>query len=300
MNKKLGFISLLGTALLFGSTGIWIRILSTHLTVYQQIMLRNAAGVVVSLLVILLNGRLASLKNKNLPIAALLALSVTVPLTILFNAIAILHLKISVATFMFYAGEILLSYLFGVLIFKERMTRLKIVSLLIAFVGLSCFLYPFSWTLINWSILWGLAAGGVGAVANIFRKSLSQTIDRLVLVLLGLMGGVVLSGILLVTSREVTPFTLQLPGYIWVVGIGFGILLVVSNFWMMTGFKNFDLGLGGLVLSAELFFATIFGFLFLHETPLPNELIGGTLIFIAVLLSNEGFLKHRFTPKTSR
>jgi len=288
MNKKLGFISLLGTALLFGSTGLWIRILSTRLTVYQQLMLRNVAGAIICLVILLLGGKLALLKRKKLPIAGMVILTVTVPLAILFNAIAILNLKIGVATFMYYAGEIVLSYIFGVAFFKEQMTPNKIISLFVALIGLSCFLYPFSLKIINWSILWGLAAGGVGAVANIYRKGLSQTIDRFVLVMLGLLGGVVMSGILLFISHETIPFTLQLPSYIWLVGIGFGIILVVSNSWIMTGFKNFDLGLGGLVLSAELFFATIFGFLFLHETPLPNELLGGILIFVAVLLSNEG------------
>lgn len=291
MNKKLGFVSLLGTALLFGSTGIWIRILNTHLTVYQQIFLRNVAGTLISLIVLLMGGTLIKLAKKKLPIAGLLTLSVTVPLSILFNAIAILHLKIGVATFMFYAGEIVLSYVFGVAFFQEKITRRKLFMLILAMAGLSCFLYPFSWSLINWSILWGLAGGGVGAVSNIFRKRLSQSVDRLFLVFVGLLGGVVLSSILLFTSHEPTPFTIAVPAYIWAVGIGFGLLLVVSNFWMMTGFKNFDLGLGGLVLSAELFFATIFGFLFLHEVPLPHELLGGILIFLAVIFSNEGLLK---------
>ncbi len=293
MNKKLGFISLLGTALVFGSTGVWIRILNTHLTVYQQLFLRNTAGTAISLMILLVGGTLIKLAKKKLPIAGLLALAVTVPLSILFNAIAVLHLKIGVATFMYYAGEIVLSYIFGVTFFQEKITKRKMFMLLLAMIGLSCFLYPFSWSLINWSILWGLASGGVGAVANIFRKSLSGTVDRMFLVCLGLFSGIVLSVIMLLVNHEPTPFSLAVPTYIWLVGIGFGALLVLSNFWIMTGFKNFDLGLGGLVLSAELFFATIFGFLFLHETPLPHELLGGTLISLAVIFSNEGLLKTR-------
>lgn len=286
MNRKLGFLSLLLTALLWGSTGVWIRILNSNLTVYQQLYLRNIAGVIICFCILFLGHVFQTLHRKKLPVLELCILTLIVPIAIIFNAIAILRLKIGVATFMYYAGEILLSYLFGRIFFRERLSLLKWSSLVIAIIGLSCFMYPFSWSLINWSIGWGLASGALGAVANIFRKKLSGSIDRFFLVFLGLLGGVILSGIMLAVLKEPTPFTLQLPSVIWITGIGFGVLLVVSNYLVFTGFNNFDLGLGGLVLSAELFFATIFGYLFLHETPLPNELIGGILIFLAVLLSN--------------
>jgi drug/metabolite transporter (DMT)-like permease len=55
---------------------------------------------------------------------------------------------------------------------------------------------------------------------------------------------------------------------------------------LLYGFQNFDVNIGTVILASELFFATVLGYLFFREIPTNHELIGGTLIFCASILSS--------------
>ena len=66
---------------------------------------------------------------------------------------------------------------------------------------------------------------------------------------------------------------------------------MVNNYLMIIGFNNFDLNLGTIVLSSELLFASIFGYLIYKEVPTINELIGCGLIAFSVIISHVNFKK---------
>jgi len=65
-------------------------------------------------------------------------------------------------------------------------------------------------------------------------------------------------------------------------------MLFLSNL-LLFGFQHFDVNVGTVILATELFFATIFAFLLYHETPVPNEVVGGCLIFAASIVASVNF-----------
>jgi drug/metabolite transporter (DMT)-like permease len=137
MNKKLaGFSSLLAAGITFGSFGIWIRLLSQELTIYQQIVFRNAIAMIFAIGIIVIIGKGFSADFRKVKKSNLFLYGLTVPLAVIFYNIAILNIKIAVTTFAFFIGSILFSWIFSVVFFKEKITTLKVLSLISVVIGL--------------------------------------------------------------------------------------------------------------------------------------------------------------------
>lgn len=64
-NRRTGFLALLMTSFLFGSYGLWIRILSSGLNTYQQIALRYLLGGLFLFLIIRIKKERISLQNVS-------------------------------------------------------------------------------------------------------------------------------------------------------------------------------------------------------------------------------------------
>jgi len=290
MNKKLfGFTSLLLAGITFGSFGVWIRLLSKELTIYQQIVFRNVIAMVFAIGIIVTGKRLitgfAKVKKSNLFLYGL-----AVPLSVVFYNVAILNIKIAVTTFVFYIGSILFSWIFSVFFFNEKITILKVSSLVSVLIGLVFFIWPLSLSSLNIGFVAAIISGLLDAVANGFRKDLAGKIDKFILVFITTLGGVVVSGLMMFYFKQNFNFISSLSVNTWAVGLMFGFILVAVNYLLLVGFQNFDLSLGAIILSSELIFALLIGLLIFGEKPLPKEIIGGLFVMAAVILPNLNLL----------
>lgn len=285
MNQVLGFSSLLLAAVSFGSFGIWIRLLNNYLTPYQQIVLRNIFAFIISLLIIIIWKRWRfSISGFDWIKTALY--SVAIPISVLLFNFSVLNTKISISTSAFYSGSIIVSSLLGAVIFKEKLTKKGISSLVLSIIGLLLFSYPQREGLPIVGLILGLLSGFADSIANVFRKELPQKIDKLILLLLTAVGGVVVSGVMgFFSSEGLIPLT-GIPVIATIICVIFGALLVLNNYLLLLGFQNFKLGIGVIVLSAEIVFATIFGFAFFREIPSTNEILGGALVLLAIIIPN--------------
>lgn len=290
MNKRLGFFSLLLAAISYGSFGVWIRLLNQEMTIYQQIVFRNVIAFVLAIFIIIL-GKKYRINFKNISKKNLALYALVIPLSVIFYNIGILNLKIAVATFAFYMSSILFSELIGLFIYKVELMVADIVSLILVVVGLIFFVFPFSFNAINIGFWACLISGFFDAAANGFRKDLAGKLDKFVLISLTAVGGILVSGIMMTSFHQSLSFFSNLSPFSWFIGIVFGILLMLVNYLLLIGFQNFELGPGVITLSAELFFALIFGLLFFREFPTTKELIGGMCILAATIIPNINWLR---------
>ena len=282
-NTTVGFLSLLGCAIIFGVFAIFIRLLSAELDPYQQIAARNTIGFVVAIIIVTVLKSSWSFNQVERKHVLLYALSY--PLVIIFYTLAVTHTKIGVAIFATYTGSLPTAILIGILVFHESMTRTKAMALGLVFLGLVFFVYPsYSTNALNIGFFMGLLSGVVEAISNFYRKFLAGKIDRFMLVAIQLLGGLVIAGILMAFSGS--SFTPSVSLSTVFVAFGFGVLIMLISFLLLIGFQNFDLGVGTLVISSEIFFGTLFAFLVFHEVPDTYEFIGGLLIVLAVIVLN--------------
>ena len=287
--KLVGFTSLFLTAAIFGSFGIWIRLLSKELGTYQQIVFRNLFALLFALLFIFLsklNFKKVAAVNK----LRLIAFTLIVPLVVILYVFAILNAKISVVTFAFYAGTIAASWILGMIVFKEKINKTGLISLFLVLIGLMFLGYPFSLSTLNFGFLIAFAGGVLDSVGHVLRKGFGEKVDKFILVFLTAVGGILVSGAMIIFSKDALNFFPQISSTGWIIGGIFGFSLVAVNYLLLQGFQNFALSLGSIVLVAELFFATVFGMIFLKEFPTRMELIGGIFILVASVLPNLGGL----------
>jgi len=290
MNKTKGFLSLLTAGFLFGFFGILVRLLNSQLSNYQQILFRSVVGFVLASLIIILFKRKISFKNISL--INLFFFAVSLPLTIIFYTLSILKTKIILAVATLYLGSILFSLLSGILFFKEKLTVKKGLAIISSIIALYYFTIPFSLTNINIGLIFGILSGFMDALSNSFKKHLGGKVDRFLLIAIQMMGTIIVSLALMFYTKTLT--IPQISPFILSVGLIFGFFLMLNNYLMLVGFHNFDLNLGTIVLSSELLFASIFGYLFYKEIPTFNELIGGGLITFSIIIAHLNFKKKNY------
>lgn len=290
MSKKLiGFSALFITSLLFGSYGLWIRILSTQLSAYQLITFRYAIGTIVLLAVIFLRREKISL--IGIPKLHLALFSISLPISFILFTFSMMYTKISVATVGFYLGTILLGFILGAIVFKEKLKLLNLLDLVLAIIGLSIMLYPFSLANLNFGFIIGIFSGVFYSIGSVFKKSLQNKISRLWLITIIAVFCVIITLPFVMLSANPIPPALNTE-VILVAGI-YTLIALSAEYLTIVGFQNFDLNWGSVILSGEIVFAGLIGLFFFQETLSSRELIGLAFITLAVLLPQLSFVNKK-------
>ncbi|MCL5091096.1 MAG: DMT family transporter [Patescibacteria group bacterium] len=289
MNKFKSFFALLASGIIFGTFGIWIRLLNKELTTYQQITTRSFIGFFFAVIIaFLLKQRLSLNKVNKLHLFGYLFFS---PLDGIFFVLAMLNTKIVTAIFAFYASALLSSFFIGKIFFKEKITSVKFFSLLLTVLGLFLLSYPFSLVNFNLGFLFGIISGFFDTGVNVFRKLLSGKVERFVLAGMQMFVVAVVTLLLMGVINQALPVNISISTLIVV--LIFGFLLMSISFLTLVGFQNFDLNLGTIVISSELVFAPIFAAIAFREYPTIKEILGGFLIAFSILVPNLSFFKKK-------
>lgn len=282
MNKIKGFFALLGTGFVFGSFGIFIKLLGHELNSYEQVVFRHLVGlgVVIALgFFIKIDWSLKRVKKKYVFFYCLLY-----PLSILFVTLAFMKTKVAVAIFSVYASEITTSLVLGNAFFQEKLTKIKLFSLILVVLGIYSITYPFSIKHTNMGMIYGVLSGFLWSISNAFLKHFDKKIERSLLVFLQMLSGTVIGSALVLI---VNGYGYRIPSIsinAWMVGLAFGALLVLVGYLLVYGFQNYDLNLGTIVVSSELFFTPLFAMIIFKEIPTFFEILGGVFIALAVVL----------------
>jgi hypothetical protein len=85
-----------------------------------------------------------------------------------------------------------------------------------------------------------------------------------------------------VLSHE--PWLIPTTIEVWVGTVGLGIIWIVTGLTIIYGFARVDASLGSIVMLAEIPLALLMAYLVYQETLSPHQILGGILIFIAILL----------------
>lgn len=285
MDRVKGFSALFLAAILYGVNDILIKVIGTQATAYQQLAFRSAVGAIIILAVILLTR--PSWDTKQTSKTSLLIYAFSFPASFILFTLAILNGTIVSVVFAFYAGAFLFSFFVGALFFKETITTQKTIGLFLVLLGLFCFTYPFEPQDISLGFLLGLLASSVMVLTNSLSKHLAENVHYEILSLLQMTAGAVV-GSLAIMALDQT-FLPKMTAPIAVTVIVSGGLLAAVIFLAAYGFKHFDLHLGTIVVSLELFFAPLFALLVFQENITNYQLLGGILLAAAIALSNISF-----------
>jgi drug/metabolite transporter (DMT)-like permease len=292
-DRTKGGVALLGAAFTYGCFGALIRIMATMFGNNAQVAFRFAVAFLILGAYALLFKRPSKLDPKSFLKVAVLGLAFW-GVVILFT-ISVNLTTLSNSVFLLYAGSIVTSLLIGTIILKEKLTWVKSAAIVLALIGLA--MYSSALLALSLGLVTAVLSGVLDGVSNSIRKTL-KGIDRNTILLYQYAFGASAALVVLVFAPQGSIKTISVLPVI--VGLIFAVALIWLGNLLLYGFQHFDVNVGTVILATELFFATLVGLIFFGEVPALHEMLGGTVIFLASILStlDPAILKRLTVLKT--
>lgn len=274
--------ALLAAAFLFAITNVLVREMSHMWGDQAQIAVRFA----LVWLILVAYGRFKGVKTSIPRSKILLAImySVCAALGILFYTLSVQMTTIANTLFTSNAAELVVAFLLGTILLKEKLTRRKLVAIGLSLVGLA--LYSNALLDGNAGLIFGLLAGAITGVCNLLAKQLKGVnLGAILRMQFGL--GTVLAVVLtLLFSADDIVRTISIEGT--AITVIFALILILATHLVLYGFQHFDVNIASVVLSSQLAFGALLGFFIYQEVPLPYEIISGLLIACAAIIGSIG------------
>jgi drug/metabolite transporter (DMT)-like permease len=275
-----GILFILASTIMFGSYGVWSVLIGNSFGVFYQGWTRTLLIAVVLFPIVYFRKEIVRIKKQDWKWLSVFLISTSLTQAPIFYAFT--HMDIGTATLLFFVGMILTMYVFGFIFLGEKLTRIKIISLVIACVGLYV---TFSFSIIAFSLLaaaMALLNGVATGVELASSKKLTGSYSPLYVTWL--------SWAVIAVTNMVASLALGEVQYMPALSLAWlylGIYAVVSllGFWFaIEGYKNTEASVGGLLGLLEVIFAVIFG-LVLFNQPLSLQVaLGAILILLAAAL----------------
>lgn len=280
MNKSKGIILILFSSLLFGSYGVWAKLIGSGMGVFFQGWSRGLIIALVLFPFLYFKKLIVPIKKEDWKWLCVYLVFTSLTQAPLFYAYT--HMDIGSATLLFFTSMLLTMYLVGLFFLGEKMSPVKIISFALACVGMY-FVFLFSliaFTLLAalMAILNGLASGGEIS----FSKKLSGSYSTLYLTWLSWV-------IIVITNAPISILLGErqlLPSFdlVWLWQLGYTAASMLAFWLIIEGFKRVEAGIGGLLGLLEIVFSVAFGLILFHQELTLQVIIGGVLILIAAAL----------------
>lgn len=203
--------------------------------------------------------------------------------------VAVTNLPLGTTLLLFYASSLMTGYIIGYVFFKEQITHIKIVSLMLALAGL-VFIYKDQ--LLISKLLPSLAAivsGFCFNTATTVSKPLTKKYSLTQVNLVAYIVAFALGTFILLVTHE--PVSFVQPIISWIALVGFSVVGVIAFFGTLYGFKNLEVQKASLLMLSELIFVLIIAFIMYKEIPSLTVVFGGTLILLALVLPDLSVIK---------
>lgn len=278
--KIKGIVLILLSALMFGSYGIWSRLMGQEFGPFYQGWTRALIIVLIVLPLLLSRKEIVRIEraDRKWIVTFLIFTSLTqAPLYYAFN-----HMDIGSATLLFFVTMLLTMYVVGFLFLGERLTIVKAASFALALAGMYL---VFSFSLVTFTmfaaaaaVLNGIASGGEVS----FSKKLSGNYSALYLTWLSWLIIFPTNGVVSLMIGEVQ----HIPSFhiVWLYQLGYVAASIVGFWAVIEGVKYVEASVGGLLGLLEIVFSITLGLLLFHEQLTPKTVLGGVVILIAAAL----------------
>lgn len=302
MKKRLGELLVLTAGMLWGCMSLLSRPLSESFSAMETTMLRAFFTSIIMGVILLIKGRGVSLfkiRLKDLP----LFLGSGIISLLFFNwcyMSSINYNSVSVAVMLLYTSPVWIT-IFARILFKEKITLVKILALLGAIGG--CALLTLTQEVkITWEgLLFGLGSGIGYALYSIFGKVAAKRYKTETTMfytfLVAFLGGLPFSAVLTIPTRFINaPINIV---YILTMVV---FITVLPYLFYTKGLERIEAGRAGIIAIVELVVASIVGLIFYNEHLGVFGVIGiviviASLVFLELGKNLETKFKHKIGDK---
>lgn len=278
--RRKGLAALLAAAATYGSWGVMSRIIGPEIPLLYQNTFRSVLAVLIYAAVLKVKPGILLMKRRDF---------IWVVLRTVFGLTGIVTFVWGIRLvpfgtfyFMFYAGQAITGFFLGFILFGERITRIKAVSLLLALSGLALLYgYKPAPTTVSWlsvAIFCGISV----SAWNTLSKKISGTYTPFELGFADNFWGIILGSAASFVLGE--RWTMPVPDAAWATNTVFGLTTVATGAFIVYGFKRMEAAVGSVVMLTEILFGIAFGFFLYGERLTQASIIGGLAVMIAVVL----------------
>ncbi len=292
VNKK-GIYLVLLSSLMFGSYGIWSRLMGDFFDPFYQGWTRGLIILLILTPFLFWKKQIIPIKRKDWGwIATYMCFTslTQAPLYYAFN-----HMDIGTATVLFFATMLLTMYVVGFGFLGEKLTKVKLVAFLVACLGLfvtfSFSLVTFSLFAASMAVLNGIASGGEISSSKKLTGSYSAIyvtwLSWLIVLLTNLPASIALG-----ETQHIPSFNIE-----WLYQLGYVVAGIVGFWAVIEGFRHVEASIGGLIGLMEVVFSIAFGVLLFHEGLTMRSGIGALLVISAAALPHVVKLRRRWVNR---
>lgn len=194
----------------------------------------------------------------------------------------------SIPALLLYTAPIFVMVL-SLILFKEKITKKKLVSLIMTFLGLALVTGAFSNTnkISAIALLFGLGSGLGYALYSIFGKFLVDKYSAITITtytfVVATVFSIPFSGIVQKAELIVSPKGI-------ILALSLALISTVLPFLLYTkGLSDMEAGKASILATVEPFVATIIGVTFFKETMTASKIIGMLMVLLAIVILNVNF-----------
>jgi drug/metabolite transporter (DMT)-like permease len=275
-----GYLIILAAAVLFGTYGVWSKLMGDTFPIFYQAWVRSLLIILFMLPFMLATNSFQKIKRKDWP-----ALSVFITFCVFTQAplyYAFNNAPIGTVQLIFYATFVVAAYMVGRFYLGETITKIKLLSMVLAFVGLALVfgtaVLAFAPLGLGLAMLNGVASGGEVASS----KKIEQKYSPSLVVFWGWAFTLVSHlPISLLIGEQQVPIAFD---YSWLWLVIYAIVNAAAFWLIITGFRYVDASIGSLIGLTEVIFAVVFGAIIFDELLSLSVYLGGILIIVAAML----------------
>lgn len=285
--KTKGVIGLIALSLIFGTVGIFVRLLEPNFTILQQSYLRIGAAALLSVLVFSSKidfANIFSISKKDLGISFLRA-------ALFYTGVTLFTLAIVSTNFgnVSLVAAVPLLPVWGYLLLGQKVTVQQVMYVLIGFIGVTLIAVPDFSHLLHWGrgeVLAFLSAVFFD-ISYLTRNWQSSKLSNEESTVFILWIGAVLLFLAAIVWGEPLPTTAAFSPFMIIAILGAGLFNVANIFLINYGFSRVSAALAGNILTLESVFAVFVGILLYSEIPTLQIVLGGAIVLFSVYKMNQ-------------
>jgi drug/metabolite transporter (DMT)-like permease len=279
---KLAIASLICAGLSYASYGIWSRFTQDFFGPYFQGVARMMILVLVLGIFIIFKKISFNIQPKDRKHFFLIFLMLSIVTPFYYNAVTTLPL--GTAIFLFYAGSITTSFILGIVLYKEKISIVNIISVILAIIGIiMIFKSQLQFSSI-YNILSAIIAGIFFGAYTSTQKLIKTEYNPMVWQFWGAIQQIFLYTPMMFFTHETN--NLVFPSIAWIGAGIFAVAEFISVSLVNFGFRNLEVKKASLLLLSEILFSIVFGFIFYDEKLGVFTIIGGIFIIIGMTIPN--------------
>lgn len=290
-----GALIILASAILFGTYGVWSKLMGDTFPPFYQAWVRS---LIIMLIMAPLMYRYGSFKKINredwpaLCVFIVFCVFTQVPIYYAFN-----NAPIGTVQLIFYSVFVITAYFVGRFYLGETITKVKLLSMALAFTGLAIVfgnaVLTFAPLGLGLAMLNGVASGGEVASSKKIEEKYSPSLIVFWGWAFTLISHLPIS---LIVGEQQVPIALDRP-WLWLLIYSF---VNAAAFWLViVGFRYVDASIGSLIGLLEVVFAVVFGAIIFDE-PLSFSLLLGAILILAAAMFPDVFHMLQSRRKLTR